>query len=52
MQHQKNNKPSSMQPLQNENKELNHRESPVEEAKQVNKLRMLLNAVKNLNSQQ
>lgn len=45
MQHQENNKRSLMQPLQNESVEPKQRNQS-EEAMEVNKLRMLLGAVK------
>ena len=52
MQHQENNKPSSMQPLQNASASQKPRQDSVEETRQLNKLRMLYNAVQSLNSQQ
>ena len=50
MLHQKNNKPSSTQPLQNANGEQKS-QSQLEETRQVNKLRLLLGAMQSLNSQ-
>ena len=50
MLHQKNNKPSSTQPLQNANGEQKP-QSQLEETRQANKLRLLLGAVQSLNSQ-
>ena len=52
MQHQKNNKLSSMQPLQNASATQKPRQNSVDETRQLNKLRMLYNAVQSLNNQQ
>ena len=52
MQHQENNKPSSMQPLQNASATQKPRQNSVDETRQLNKLRMLYNAVQSLNNQQ
>jgi len=52
MQHQKNNKPLSMQPLQSGNATQKPQQSQVDETRQLNKLRMLYRAMQSLNNQQ